>query len=289
MRLDGGAGAQHRRAGGRRDQRRQIHFRCVSWICSCLPLRRSRSEDCKRERRRDGVSPGLRRRGVACDNRRPCRTRATFPHSSPGSPSRSPSSSAPSPTGSTSARWARSPTSCTSATGAGCGCGCWPSPSRSPARPRWKRAGLVDLSKTIYTTPRIAWLSYLVGGLPVRLRHDPCFGLWQQDADPARRRKPQVAGGIDRAGDIRLHDAEGPVRGLARQRAGRRALGHRAVGCRALRPGQRRGETRRRRRRDQAGSVALAVAAAIAAFVFASRDFRSSPRARASAASSSAR
>src|SRR6478736_1299237 len=25
-------------------------------------------------------------------------------------------------------------------------------------------AGLVDLSKTIYTTPRIAWLSYLVGG-----------------------------------------------------------------------------------------------------------------------------
>ncbi len=33
-------------------------------------------------------------------------------------------------------------------------------------------AGLVDLDKSIYTGAQVPWLSHIVGGAPVRLRHD---------------------------------------------------------------------------------------------------------------------
>ena len=132
--------------------------------------------------------------------------------SSRGAASRSRSSSARWPTRPTSAPWARCPTWSTWATGAACACGCSRSPSRSSARHALQLAGLVDLSKSIYTAPELHLAVLRRRRLPVRRRHDARLGLRQQDADPHRRRQPEVAGGLRVPRHRRLHDAEGPVR-----------------------------------------------------------------------------
>ena len=90
--------------------------------------------------------------------------------------------------------------------------------------------------------------------LPVRLRHDAGVRLRQQDADPRRRRQPEVAGG---AGGVRrggVDDAARAVRRLAH--GGTRSLAHRLHVDRAdLRPA---GAARRARaRRDGQGLAAV--------------------------------
>ena len=64
-----------------------------------------------------------------------------------------------------SAPWARWRTSSPWATGTACACGCWRSPWRSSAARRCSTAGSIDLTKSIYTAPRLQWLSSIVGGL----------------------------------------------------------------------------------------------------------------------------
>ena len=76
-------------------------------------------------------------------------------------------------------------------------------------------AGLVDLSKTLYTGSRVAWLSLAGRRIPVRFRDDAGLRLRQQDADPRRRRQPQIADRARVLRDLRLHDAEGPLRAVA--------------------------------------------------------------------------
>jgi uncharacterized membrane protein YedE/YeeE len=135
-------------------------------------------------------------------------------------------------------------------------------------------AGLVDLSKTIYTTPRIAWLSYLVGGF--------LFGFGMTLASGCGSKTLIRLGGgslkslvvlivlaisaymtlkglfaVWRVNTLDLVRWDVAPLGIARSDLG--SFAARWGGGAATRLG-----------------VALAVAAAIAVFVFASRDFRSS-------------
>ncbi len=111
--------------------------------------------------------------------------------------------------------------------------------------------------------------------LPVRLRHDAVVRLRQQDADPGRRRQPEIAGRHAGAGHLGVHDAEGAVRGLARRRARPVALRRRGLGAAT----------------SDLPTLAAALgapvaaklwlpfvlAAALAVFVFKDRDFRATP------------
>jgi uncharacterized membrane protein YedE/YeeE len=135
-------------------------------------------------------------------------------------------------------------------------------------------AGLVDLSKTIYTTPRIAWLSYLVGGF--------LFGFGMTLASGCGSKTLIRLGGgslkslvvlivlaisaymtlkglfaVWRVNALDVVRWDIAPLGIARSDLG--SFAARLGGGAATRLG-----------------LALAIAVAIAAFVFASRDFRSS-------------
>lgn len=136
-------------------------------------------------------------------------------------------------------------------------------------------AGLVDLSKTIYTTPRIAWLSYLVGGF--------LFGFGMTLASGCGSKTLIRLGGgslkslvvlivlavaaymtlkglfaVWRVNTLDLVRWDLAPLGVTRSDLG--SLAARLGGGASTRL-----------------AIALAAAAAIAVFVFASRDFRSSP------------
>ena len=82
-----------------------------------------------------------------------------------------------------------------------------------------RRPGLVDLGKSIYTAPRVAWLSHLVGGFLFG------FGMTLASGCGSKTLIRLGAGNLKSLvvlivlGDLRVHDAEGAVRRVARERA----------------------------------------------------------------------
>ena len=137
-------------------------------------------------------------------------------------------------------------------------------------------AGLVDLSKTLYTGSRVGWLSLAGRRIPVRLRDDAGLRLRQQDADPRRRRQPEIADRARVLRGLRLHDAEGPLRAVAHDGARSGALRRRGARRQDLRSAVDPRRARARAARSSCG-FPFAFAAAIAAWVFANREFRATP------------
>jgi uncharacterized protein len=150
-----------------------------------------------------------------------------------------------------------------------------PPASAPPGAASLEAAGLVDLSKTIYTAPRIAWLSYLIGGF--------LFGFGMTLASGCGSKTLIRLGGGSLKSLVVLIvlaiSAYMTLKGLfavwrvnvldvvrwdvAPLGIARSDLGSFAARLSGGGPAARLG-------------IALAVAAAIAVFVFASRDFRSS-------------
>ncbi len=108
--------------------------------------------------------------------------------------------------------------------------------------------GLVDLSKTLYTGNRVAWLSLLVGGF--------LFGFGMTlGSGCGSKTLIRVGGGNLKSlivlvffADLRLHDAEGPLRAVAHDGARSGALRRRGDRREDLRPAVDPRRARRRRR-----------------------------------------
>jgi hypothetical protein len=77
-------------------------------------------------------------------------------------------------------------------------------------------SGLVDLAKSVPQRPVLPWLSLLLGG-GVRRGHDAGRRLRQQEPGARGRRQRALAGGAGLPGHRLLHDAQGPVRPVARR------------------------------------------------------------------------
>ena len=136
--------------------------------------------------------------------------------------------------------------------------------------------GQVDLAKSIYTAPRIAWVSAIVGGFLFGFGMTLASGCGSKTLIRAGAGQPQVLDRAVHGRDRRLHDAARAVRRLAH--VGARHLADRPGAASARRRRTcRRILTRVRTARAASLWLPFVVAAALAIFVFKSRDFRTSP------------